>query len=72
MPRRGAATINPNIVVTRAWEIPPAICLGSPVPNNVIAWNVSIIPITVPRSPNKGATAAKNLTQLLPHSIFPE
>ena len=31
------ATISPNIVVTNAWDIPPAICLGSPVPNNVMA-----------------------------------
>ena len=69
MNNNGAATISPNIVVTRACEIPPAINLGSPVPNSVIAWNVSIIPITVPRSPNKGATVAINLIALTRISI---
>ena len=43
-------------MVTRAWEIPPAIIFGSPVPNKVICWKVTIIPVTVPRSPAKGAT----------------
>ena len=55
--------MRPSIVVTSAWDIPPAICFGSPVPNSVIAWNVSIMPITVPSNPRRGATAAKNLTQ---------
>ena len=31
------AAIKPSTVVTSAWEIPPAISLGSPVPNSVIA-----------------------------------
>ena len=53
--------MSPNIVVTNACDIPPAISLGSPVPNKVIAWKVSIIPITVPNKPNRGATVAINL-----------
>ena len=64
MNNKGAATISPNIVVTNAWDIPPAISFGSPVPNKVIAWNVSIIPITVPSNPNNGATVAINLIAL--------
>ena len=43
-------------VVTKACEIPPAMSFGSPVPNNVIAWKVLIIPVTVPSSPSSGAT----------------
>ena len=69
--KKGAATIKPNIVVTSACDIPPAICFGSPVPNTVIAWNVSIIPITVPRRPRSGATAAKNFIQFTPQLRFP-
>ena len=61
---KGTAAIKPSIVVTNAWDIPPAMSLGSPVPNNVIAWKVSIIPITVPRRPNNGATAARSLITL--------
>ena len=61
MNNNGTAAIRPNIVVTNACEIPPAINLGSPVPNKVIAWKVSIIPITVPNNPNNGATAANSL-----------
>ena len=41
-----------------------SINLGSPVPNKVIAWKVSIIPITVPNKPNKGATAANSFIVL--------
>ena len=52
----GIATTKPKTVVTRACEIPPAIILGSPVPNKVICWNVTIIPVTVPSNPAKGAT----------------
>ena len=52
----GIATTNPNTVVTNAVEIPPAINLGSPVPNKVIAWKVLIMPETVPSSPINGAT----------------
>ena len=37
----GIATHNPKTVVTKAWEIPPAIKLGSPVPNKLIDWNVT-------------------------------
>ena len=62
--RSGTAAISPNIVVTSACEIPPAISLGSPVPNNVIDWNVSIIPTTVPSNPRRGATAANNFMVL--------
>ena len=69
MNNKGAATISPNIVVTNAWDIPPAISFGSPVPNKVIAWNVSIIPITVPSNPNNGATVAINLIALTLISI---
>ena len=58
-------------MVTRACEIPPAICFGSPVPNTVIAWNVSIIPITVPSNPSNGATAARNFIQFTPQLKFP-
>ena len=50
----GIALISPNIVVTRASDIPPAIVFGSPVPNSVIAWKVFIIPMIVPKRPNKG------------------
>ena len=36
-----------------------------------MAWNVSIIPMTVPNKPSSGATAAKNLIQLTPQLKFP-
>ena len=52
----GIATTKPKTVVTKACEIPPAINLGSPVPNKVIAWKVLIMPVTVPSKPIKGAT----------------
>ena len=68
--RSGAANIKPSIVVTKV-DIPPAICFGSPVPKTVMAWNVSIIPITVPSKPSKGATAARNLIQFTPQFRFP-
>ena len=58
----GIAHISPNIVVTNASEIPPAIVLGSPVPNRVIAWKVFIIPIIVPNKPKRGEITAINLT----------
>ena len=53
--------IKPSMVVTNACDIPPAINFGSPVPNRVSAWKVTIIPTTVPKSPSSGATAAKTL-----------
>ena len=56
---RGIAVIKPNAVVTSACEIPLAINLGSPVPNKVIDWNVSIMPVTVPSKPNRGEITAK-------------
>ena len=56
--------MRPNIVVTKACEIPPAISFGSPVPKSVIDWKVSIIPTTVPNKPKSGATAAKSLIVL--------
>src|SRR6056297_639896 len=57
----GIATVRPSTVVTSAWEIPPAISFGSPVPNSVIAWKVAIMPVTVPSRPSNGATAAMTL-----------
>ena len=62
------AAVKPNTVVTNACEIPPAINFGSPVPNNVIAWKVTIMPVTVPRSPRRGATDYNNLIKLIPLS----
>ena len=53
----GMATRKPRTVVTKAPEIPPAIALGSPAPKMVIAWKVTIMPVTVPSSPINGATA---------------
>ena len=50
-----AATM-PAIVGSVAFETPPAIALASPPPLNAITWNTSIIPVTVPKSPNKGAS----------------
>ncbi len=52
----GMATTRPSTVVTRAVEIPPAISFGSPAPYSVMAWNVTIIPVTVPSRPSSGAT----------------
>ena len=54
----GIATTRPRTVVTNACDIPPAMILGSPVPNKVICWKVTIIPVTVPNSPAKGAPLA--------------
>ena len=65
----GIAVIKPSMVVTRASEIPFAMVLGSPVPNNVIAWKVFIIPVIVPNNPNSGATTEINLTSQIPVSI---
>ena len=65
----GMAVIRPNIVVTRASEIPFAIVFGSPVPNKVMAWKVLIIPVIVPNNPNNGATTDINLTNQIPVSI---
>ena len=50
------ATQRPSTVVIKAVEMPLAIVFGSPAPNSVMAWNVSIMPITVPSSPINGAT----------------
>ncbi|MNY45258.1 hypothetical protein D3C86_1803470 [compost metagenome] len=55
-------------MVTRASEMPPAISLGSPVPNRVMAWKVAIIPTTVPSRPSSGATEAISLMRLMPFS----
>ena len=41
------ATTRPSTVVTSAWEIPPAMSFGSPVPNRLIDWKVMIMPVTV-------------------------
>jgi len=54
----GIATASPNTVVTRASEIPPERSFGSPVPYSVMTSKVAIIPVTVPSSPRRGATAA--------------
>ena len=54
--RCGMATHKPSTVVIKAVEMPPAMVLGSPVPNRVMAWKVRIMPITVPSRPTKGAT----------------
>ena len=54
----GMATQSPRTVVTKAWEIPPAIKFGSFVPDRLIDWNVRIIPDTVPRRPSNGDTTA--------------
>ena len=41
----GMATVKPSTVVTSACEMPPAISFGSPVPNRVMAWKVTIMPV---------------------------
>jgi len=45
----------PVCVVIRASGIPPAIALAFPVPNMDMMSNVAIIPVTVPKSPRRGA-----------------
>src|SRR6056297_843995 len=62
----GIATVRPSTVVTRACEMPPAISFGSPVPNSVIAWNVTIMPVTVPSSPSSGATTEISFKNRMP------
>ena len=47
-------------------EMPPAISLGSPVPNNDMVSNTSIMPVTVPNRPSNGATTEMILIQLMP------
>ena len=66
----GIATRRPNTVVIKALEIPPAIALGSPAPKIVIAWKVMIIPVTVPKRPMSGATAAMIFRSVKPDSSF--
>ena len=61
----GIATTRPSTVVTSACDIPPAMILGSPVPNKVICWKVTIIPVTVPNSPANGATTDMIFTTLM-------
>ena len=46
-----------------------AISLGSPVPYRVIIWKVTIIPVTVPNKPARGATTEIILTAPIPLSI---
>ena len=58
----GIATQRPSTVVTRAWEIPPAIRFGSLVPDKLMDRKVSIIPDTVPKSPSSGETIAINFS----------
>ena len=57
-PYASITEVEPEVleILINALEIPLAIVFGSPAPNKVMAWNVSIIPITVPRRPVKGAT----------------
>ena len=54
-----------------AIEMPPAINFGSPVPKSVMDWKVSIIPMTVPRRPVKGATVARIFITGKPFDISP-
>ena len=52
------AAMSPSCVVISASEIPPDSMRGSPVPCLVMTSKVEIIPVTVPNSPRRGATAA--------------
>ena len=60
MIRVGMATIKPHLVVIRASEIPEDRFRASPVPTMLMSLKVLIIPVTVPRSPTRGAA----LTQI--------
>ena len=60
--RHGMATKRPHCVVISASEMPPAMKRGSLVPNKVTILKVVIMPVTVPRSPRSGATAAHSAT----------
>ena len=51
------AVVIPAIVGKVAFETPPAIDLASPPPVKAITWKTSIMPVTVPSRPNKGARA---------------
>ena len=55
--------------MTKAIEIPLAMVLGSPVPNSVIIWKVSIIPTIVPKRPISGATIEISFISQLSFSI---
>ncbi len=56
-----AATI-PAIVDTVACDTPEAIALGLPDPATAMTSKTSIIPVTVPRSPNMGHKATSKRT----------
>ena len=56
--RDGIAVTKPNFVVTRASEIPLASSLFSGLEKLVICRKTSIMPVTVPNSPSRGAVAA--------------
>jgi len=51
------AVVIPAIVGSVAFETPPAIDLASPPPVKAITWKTSIIPVTVPSNPKRGANA---------------
>ena len=55
----GIAISIPAAVVIKAFEIPGIIMVGFAVEPRSITKNDSIIPITVPNNPSKGATALK-------------
>jgi hypothetical protein len=57
--RLGIAIMSPASVVMRASEMPPARKRGSLVPKRVTILKVVIIPVTVPKRPRRGATAAQ-------------
>ena len=59
----GIAVTRPMTVVTRAWEIPPAISFGSPVPNRLMDWKVAIMPVTVPSSPEQWCDRGQQFDQ---------
>ncbi len=46
--------------------MPPDISFGSPVPNSVIDWNVSIMPVTVPSRPRSGLPTLAVLAAVSP------
>ena len=54
----GIATLMPAAVVIRASEMPPASWFGSPVPSRRMTLKTSIMPMTVPRRPSRGAIPA--------------
>src|SRR5690606_10615697 len=64
----GIAIARPAAVVISATLMPPATSVASTSPASSIAWNASIMPITVPRKPSSGATFDTVASQTSPLS----